>query len=159
MMNKMQSFLGGRVMYSVVILSFYLVVLLAMTLSGTYSSYTSTAEGSDTCVVAKFAFSDDLDTQVQNLMLEASNIYPGKSATVNAQIQNNSDVTIRYTIKVKNTTKNLPIEDATLAGETLLPGQSKTLPIVFAWPAEKNSIDCMGKMDVFHITVSVEQVN
>lgn len=159
MIKKMQSFFSGRMTYSLIILAFYLVVMLAMTLSGTYSGYTSSAEGGDTCVVAKFAFSDDLDTQVQNLMLEASNIYPGKSVTVNAQIQNNSDVTIRYTVKVKNMTKNLPIDDATLGGDVLMPGQSKMLPLVFTWPAENNSADYAEKMDVFRIFVSVEQVN
>lgn len=127
--------------------------------SGLYARYTTTATGSDSARVARFEFTDNSDTYVQTLIKEASTMFPGETISVQAKVVNNGEVTLCYTIKVENLTENLPIEDAILASRTLSPGETAEVNIALSWPAEKNSVDYVGKTDVLRISVLAEQVD
>ena len=64
-----------------------------------------------------------------------------------------------YSIKIENLTNNLPIADQTIKSEVVAPGSENTFDWTLEWPKEDNSIDYVGKMDVFKVTVTVEQVD
>lgn len=139
-----------------------LVLLCALVIStrlmgGLYARYSTTATGSDSARVAKFSFSDNYETQMQTVSLSIS---PGEDAALPIKITNTGEVALRYTVTVKNLTKNLPIADQTSDSGTLASGASTdTFNIIIKWDKNEKSPEYIGKMDLLQITVSVEQVN
>ena len=163
MMKKMQSFFGGRVMYSVMILSFYLVVLLSITLSGTYSGYISSAEGSDTCVVAKFQVSS-AHTMNGSETINIENLKPGSEPQIiRLEITNESEVNVDYQFSAAMTYGNLPLqfeisEDG--AGTLTWDGpQTVTHTLTVIWPATAISAEYANMVDTLTITLKCEQKN
>ena len=133
-------------------------------MSDLYARYTVTAFASDSARVAKFTFTDaDMATKVDSFTIETS-VYPGQPVcTYSAQIENKSEVTIRYLIKLENLTGNLPINNNNItipySSGDIAPGDTAPFGFSILWPAEENSPDYAGKMDIVRITVSVEQVD
>ena len=84
------------VLFCAMLCSLYLV-------SGLYARYSATATASDSARVATFSFKDDLSTQTQILPTTFS---PGESLITKITIQNDGDVTLKYTVTVENLTKN-----------------------------------------------------
>ncbi|MBR5520076.1 MAG: hypothetical protein IKU55_05105 [Clostridia bacterium] len=146
--------------FRVAVLLLCLLLISSYMLGGRlYARYITTDYSSDSARVASFAFSDDLNTKVQTLVLDASMMYPGKTLNTTAAISNNGEVALRYIVTVENLTGNLPIEYGELGAKTLYPGESSNVTIALEWPAEKSSVEYVGKMDVLRISVLVEQVD
>ena len=137
------------VLLCVMLFSFYLI-------GGLYARYTASASGGDSARVARFEFSDDLTDQFITLPISLS---PGEHYDTSVQIQNSGEVAIHCVVTVENLTGNLPIESKTYTSTTIVEGEETTLNVVIEWPAEQNSIEYMGKSDIFRIRVTVEQVD
>lgn len=129
--------------------SFYLI-------GGLYARYTSSASGADSARVARFEFTDDLTEQFITLPLSLS---PGEHYDTSVKIHNKGEVAIHCVVTIENLTGNLPIETKTYTSSTIAKDEETTLDVVIEWPAEKNSIEYMGKSDIFRIRVTVEQVD
>ena len=136
-------------------------VLFALLLSvyfsnGLYARYSTAVVNSDSARVAVFSFDDNLDAQSQLLPTALS---PGESVSAAITIKNDGEVALMYSIKIENLTNNLPIADQIIKSDAIAPGTESTFNWTLEWPEEENSINYMGKMDVFKVTVIVEQVN
>lgn len=100
--------------------SLLLVVTLLSTcaISGTFAKYTSSATGSDTATVAKWAFNvgdTDVaknDTFTFDLFSDANAIIaPGSSGSFAISLNNTSDVKAKYTIALEETNaSNIPLQ-------------------------------------------------
>ena len=149
-------------MFKIGVLLLCAMLVTSYMMSGLYARYTVTAFASDSARVAKFTFTDDqMQAQAQSFVISQS-VYPGQPVcTYSAQIENMSEVTIRYLIKLENLTGNLPINNITIpySSGDIPPGGSAPFGFSILWPAEENSPDYAGKMDIVRITVSVEQVD
>ena len=135
------------------------LVISTRLMGGLYARYSTSATGSDSARVAKFSFTDNYDTQTRNV---SAAIAPGSPLPIT--VENNGEVAIQYKISVINLTGNLPIVTSVAApSETIYPGETKTIDIVFWDTNETNpeyiNPEYMGKMDLLQITVSVEQVD
>lgn len=147
------------IVFRVALVLFCAMLISFSMMGGLYARYVTTISGSDSARVAKFVFTDNLDTQMQTFVTESASMFPGKTVQVTAGISNQGEVSIRCIVTVENLTDNLPISDATLASIDLVPGQSADFDIPFTWPADRNSIEYSGKMDIFRISVVVEQID
>lgn len=130
-------------------------------MSDLYARYTVTAFASDSARVAKFTFTDDqMQMQAQSFVI-SSPVYPGQTVcAVNATIRNESEVAIRYVVNFENLTGNLPINyPLPISFNVIAPNEEVTVNYPISWPANENSPDYAGKMDIVRITVSVEQVD
>lgn len=128
-------------------------------MGGLYARYTSGAEGASSARVAKFAFTESWGMQTQSIPLSGAELIPGGKITVPVTVENNGEVTIRYTVKVENLTGNLPITVGDLANETIGIGETKNFNIEIEWPSDQSKTDYMGKMDILRVSVTVEQVD
>ncbi len=124
--------------------------------NGLYARYSTTLVNSNSARVAVFSFDDNLDAQSKILPAALS---PGESESASITIKNNGEVALAYSIKIENLTNNLPIADQIITSDAIAPGTETTFNWALEWPEEENSIDYMGKMDVFKVTVIVEQVD
>ncbi len=136
------------------------VMLMTTHLTGNlYARYSTTDSGSDSARVAKFEVTDtwqDGDTAVQNF---AVSLAPGESKYYTVAIQNKGEVAVKYTVKLDNTTNNLPIEDAEIQLAELNPNANATTVFTISWPKSETDESYVGQMDIFQITVTVEQVD
>ena len=146
-------------------IAYYVLVLLVCTLlisllttGSVYSKYLVSGDGSDSTQIAEFSFEDDLSSQAQNVSLSMS---PGESVETSITVRNKGDVTLRYVVTVENLTGNLPIAEEKLVINSASVGIGETSAFKWKieWPKEKNSAEYMGKMDVLHVVVTVEQVD
>ena len=151
-------------MFKIGVLLLCAMLVTSYMMSDLYARYTVTAFASDSARVAKFTFTDaDMATKVDSFTIETS-VYPGQPVcTYSAQIENKSEVTIRYLIKLENLTGNLPINNNNIiipySSGDIAPGDTAPFGFSILWPATENSPDYAGKMDIVRITVSVEQVD
>ena len=149
------------------------VWITAQMTSELYARYTSSFSGDDGARVASFEFTDNLAAQARLFPAELS---PGASEEKTLMIQNQGEVAIRYVVTIVNTTNNLPLAVvATVDGveqtisledgpveifsSSVAPDSAGSLTWTLLWPADRNSSDLMGKMDVLKIVVTVEQVD
>jgi len=106
-----------------------LVVSLRLT-GGLYARYSTTATGGDSARVAKFAFSDNYSTQIQNVTFTA---YPGFQFPA-IQITNQGEVAIKCTVKIVNLTGNLPIAASqTHQTQIIYPNHSGSINPFILW--------------------------
>ncbi len=143
-------------------LGLILLCLLLVTvymMSGIYARYSSTATASSRAKVAKFEFSDNLNTQVEPLSTNATELYPGWNKRINIEIQNKGEVTLTCKVTIENLTNNLPIENTSSQSVTVASGKTETVSVTLQWPEDKNSVEYEGKTDVLRISVSVEQAD
>ena len=161
-MKKLISFLRGRAVYSALILVFYLAVVISMVSPVTLSSYNSSAEGEDTGVVAKFAFSFNYtneEVQAQDIMIE--NFKPGDTKEIKLTVTNNSEVSIKYKFNAFVKHGNIPLKcEFSSDGEgELLNGEndSATHTMTVTWYAETNSAEYAGEVDTITVTLFCEQ--
>ena len=142
-------------------LLFCLLLISMYMMGGLYARYTASASGTDGARVAQFAFAFDRDLMSETVTAPIS-LAPGETDTKTVSITNNGETAIRCVVTLENLTKNLPIAveaPQVITTEAIPGGQSDTCNIVIKWPKELNSIDFAEKMDVFKITVTVEQVD
>ena len=132
------------------------VLVTARSTGGLFASYKTADSDSDSARVAIFSFEDNLEAQSRILPATLS---PGESVSSSITIKNEGEVALMYSIKIENLTNNLPIADQTIKSEVVAPGSENTFDWTLEWPKEDNSIDYVGKMDVFKVTVTVEQVD
>jgi len=140
-------------------LLFCLLLVSVYLMGGLYARYTASASGTDGARVAQFAFDHDLTSETVTTSISLA---PGETDTKTVSITNNGETAIRCVVTLENLTKNLPIAveaPQVITTEAIPGGQSDTCNIVIAWPEAENSIDFAEKMDVFKITVTVEQVD
>lgn len=140
-------------------LLFCLLLISMYMMGGLYARYTASASGTDGARVAQFAFDHDLTPETVTTSISLA---PGETDTKTVSITNNGETAIRCVVTLENLTKNLPIAveaPQVITTEAIPGGQSDTCNIVIKWPEAENSIDFAEKMDVFKITVTVEQVD
>ena len=140
------------------------LVLLCLTLvsislmSGMFARYTTKTSTGDSGRIAQFkvtgdGFSDKVEFSVK--------MNPGDKETKDLSISNGSEVAVRYTVTVLNTTNNLPLEvtGSNLTG-TLAPGAaSGNVAVTLEWPAGENDVAYSGMLDNIVVTVTAVQVD
>ncbi len=144
------------------------VLLSAYAIGGLYARYTTSQNNSDEARVAKFVFNDNNFTESQSTLVPVS-IAPGESQPTSITVQNNGEVAIKCVVKIENLTENLPLKPMDkidgktdykiLESEVIPCDETRTFTWNISWPAEENSIDYIGKMDILRVTVTVEQVD
>ncbi len=167
-------------------------VLLILTLvstsivSGLFAQYTSSDSGSDLARVAKFAVTGTGFSQTFNLQAKMK---PGDVLNYTEtgddhrgafEISNQSEVTVQYTLTIRNTTNNLPLAlkvklngaevdksteftsaDGYTYSTTLAPNGTAAEKCEFKieWPAASNDLVYSGQLDNIAITVKAIQVD
>ena len=124
-----------------------------------YARYTIKTVGTDGASVASFSFNDTLESATSDFVLSASELYPGKTVSVTAEVNNTGDVSIAYVVKIVNVTGNLPILDTELEPKVIEPHSTDTLDVSLTWPSTEDDVSYAEKSDVFRITVEVTQVD
>lgn len=150
-----------------------LVMLTTGMISGRYARYVTSASGSDGARVAKFTVTEQsIKYGEKNLTttVPMPEILPGESKTVTVLVEYDTEVAVRNIISVTNKYGNLPLalsvgeKGGTASGgnfEGVYPsGQyTKEYEVTISWPAESNSQDYIGMVDLLEITVITEQVD
>ena len=140
------------------------LILLCLTLlsislmSGMFARYTTKTASNDTGRIAKFTVTGDGFTDAVTLSVKMN---PGDSQNKTLSVSNGSEVAVRYTVSVKNTTNNLPLEvtGTNLTG-TLAPGAaSQGVAFTLEWPSDKNDAAYSGMLDNIVVTVTAVQVD
>ena len=142
-------------------LLFCLLLISMYMMGGLYARYTASASGTDGARVAQFAFAFDRDLMSQTVTAPIS-LAPGETDTKTVSITNNGETAIRCVVTLENLTKNLPIaqnQPLISISDVIPSGESDECEMSISWPEAENSIDFAEKMDVFKITVTVEQVD
>lgn len=145
-------------------------ILLCLTIfsvhltSGLYARYTTTGTGQDEARVAKFDISEDFAGFSETLILGVS---PG-TTTKEINIKNSSEVAVRCTLEVENTTLNIPFlfsvgsSEPTAGGcsvsHELAPNEEVTLSLNAHW-AQDGALQYMGMVDLVKLSLSVEQID
>ncbi len=154
-----------------------LLTLVSMYLvSGLYAKYISADGASDSATVATFYLKADGSL----LHLINTDIFPGEEQDETLQIVNKSEVSMRYTLTIKNETGNLPLsvvlkKNGTTEEYPLSSGKIELTKIIapgnmtdeydleIRWPVDENNPDSnlayMGMLDYFTVTVDVVQVD
>lgn len=151
-------------------LSVWLAYLLVATLIATgvtFSGYVTEAYGSDSARVAKFEVSESGHMFAS---VPTSNLYPGAVVYYKIEVDNKSEVAIRYTITPTNATRNLPLELSVVDqdndqgqvitdGGELAPGAEGTYYLKLKWPVEHNSVEYSGQVDRIQLELLAEQID
>lgn len=157
--NKMNiPMLLACVLLCCVMISFHFV-------SGLYARYSTTSTGEDSARVAKFdvdlnrtSFSNTMDISFPDDTLE----------DISLQINNKSEVAIRYVITAKNESGNLPLKfiiDST-EGNGTCSANGQLLPLTMGahilsieWIDPFVAYHYMGQVDLITLTIDVEQID
>ncbi len=155
-------------------------VLLCLTLLSTYlvsgllARYSASGESGDGARVAKFSIEGgELLDPSQSI---AANLMPGEFDQATIQIQNNSEVAVKYTITVTNETKNLPLEfsmekkaepsaelseqpDGTYTAQQLPGGHTDEYTLSIRWNEANKDPALMGMVDHITVTVTAAQID
>ena len=145
----------------------YLLVASLIATGVTFSGYVTEAKGSDTARVAKFEVTE---TGHQFMDVSTSNLYPGAVVYHTIQVNNKSEVAIRYTISHTRATNNLPLTLAVVDkgsetgqvitnGGELAPGENGTYFLKIQWPADMNSVEYAGQVDLIRLGLRAEQID
>lgn len=140
------------------------LILLCLTLvsmslmSGMFARYTTKSASNDTGRIAKFRVTGNGFTDAVTFNVKMN---PGDSQNKTLSVSNGSEVAVRYTVSVENTTNNLPLEvtGTNLTG-TLAPGADPAdVTFNLEWPADKNDAAYSGMLDNIVVTVTAVQVD
>lgn len=138
--------------------------------TGLFARYAASAQGSDQARVAKFSIVGD-GTLLEPITAE---FVPGSSQEVDLVIENDSEVSVEYTVEVTNATKNLPLsfrikKDASestgdangikLTAQRLPGRHTDNYMLTIDWPAAAGNPDKMGMTDYIMITVTAVQID
>ena len=160
-----------------------LILVLATTflVSGMLAKFATGGQSREMSRVAKFAVSGSGFTQTVNLGVTMK---PGDQSAKSFTVTNNSEVTVEYTVTIRNTTNNLPLkllvngeEETNLVKfaeaegycytATLAPNSTETNNFEFtlSWPVDTsktpatNDIFYSGQLDNVAVTVSAAQID
>lgn len=125
---------------------------------GLYARYTAIATAEDSARVAVFEYEFTENFTPDTFTVSAS-LCPGEAINNRIEFTNKSEVSLRCVVTVDNLTHNLPIEDCIFTSEVVSVNGGGAVDVEIQWPADINSIDYMGKVDVLKLTVTVEQVD
>lgn len=141
-----------------------LTLLSAWAASGMYARYSTGITGSASARVAKFRISDTLASGESTLSI--SGMAPGSTQSYSFQVTGDSEVAVKYTLKVTNETGNLPLTyTATYPGAndygTIAPNDKtpKDIQLTVYWPADKDSPEYAGKTDLLTVRLTAEQID
>lgn len=138
-----------------------LVLLLALavcTLGEITARFVSRAVGSDSASVAKFDVTV-AGTMTESFGISESELAPGESFEKTVSVTNNSDVTMKYTVRVEST-GNLPLDFSwTEYSKTLGVGESDSHDLTVTWRAGEKSFLYSQEVDDVRIHVTCEQVD
>ena len=150
-----------------------LTVLSACLLSGLYARFTAEDAENDEARVASFNIEGSGFSQAINFNMTMN---PGDVATKSLTVTNKSEVSVRYTVTLVNTTKNLPLclhDSASLSylnldsersfSYVLAPGGTDALTygFEFLWPSDVNDgfVERSGMLDNICVTVLATQID
>ena len=148
-----------------------LLCLTVMSVWGTsrlYARYSTSASGSDSARVAKFQITQNGDALTQTQTITVEGMKPGDTNKYTVTVQSDSEVTVDYSISVKNVYENLPLEfkmqDAsgkTITKDTIQPNDTatKTYTLQVTWPTSQTDQSYAGKVDLLNITLTAAQVD
>lgn len=154
------------------ILLLCLVLISTAIVSGMLARFTTGDSASDNSRVAKFVVTGTFFSETINL---DAVMKPGDSQPRSFEITNSSEVSVEYAVKLRNTTKNLPLSlkigtaDQTAAFNsadgytytaTLAPnGANSNFAFELVWPATENDVSYSGKLDNIAVTVTATQID
>ncbi len=163
-------------MYSAGVMLMLTLVSIRL-LSGLYARYTTNDSALDSARVARFGITGGGFNQTISL---DDVLYPGKTLDYTGDkgflITNKSEVSVRYIVTIRDTTRNLPLtltvdkQDETSAfmsdkgysfTKTLGPNTTAGERIEFKieWSSRTNSVEYSGQLDNIAITVTAVQVD
>lgn len=150
-----------------------LTLLSSYLVTGLFARYTTSVQYSDNARVAKFSIQGS-GTLLQSI---EAGLYPGESKAATLIIENNSEVSVEYTVSVTNVTNNLPLSfrmvkegssptvdaNGTTFTAQQIPGNHTdryTLYIDWAAATDKDrDPDWMGKVDYITVKVTAAQID
>ena len=149
---------------------FCLTMLSVCLLCGLFARYTNESNSGNIARAATFNITGDGFTQKASIDAAMN---PGDIENSNyISIRNQSEVSVRYTLKFLNTTQNLPLaikigDNSTVSLDTeysysdTLPsnGDLNNINFSLVWDANENSVDYCGKLDNILVTVEAVQVD
>lgn len=147
----------ARTVYRLVVFLFIAVVLSTYALSGPLARFVSNDDADDSARVAKYSVTT---TGTLTDEFNISGIKPGDSFDKTFKVENNSEVSIRYTLTIE-TTGNIPLNfDKYVIDGDLAPGESSDEETVkISWNKSENSYLYSNAFDVVTITVVCQQID
>ena len=150
-----------------------LTMLSACLLSGLYARFTVEDEAGDEARVAAFNIEGSGFSQSINFNMIVN---PGDTVTKSLTVTNKSEVNVRYTVTLVNTTKNLPLvlhDSESLSylsldsersfSYVLLPNATDALTygFEFLWPGDVNDgfVERSGMLDNIRVTITATQID
>lgn len=148
----------GAVLPRIVSILIVLVLLSTSMLSGLYARYTTSIGGSDSARVARFAVTEEGEL----LSFFTVDIQPGSTVSRSVTVENKSEVAVEYSILPASKYGNLPLQfqSVSSAGTSVLqPGQTEEYTLNITWPADQNSTEYCGMVDLIQLTLQAAQVD
>ena len=152
-----------------------LVLVTTFLVSGLLAKFVSGDGSKGAARTAKFAVSGSGFSETVNLDVSMK---PGEHEDRSFTVTNNSEVSVRYTLTLRNTTKNLPLQlkvggtvqadfdtDAGYVYTSTMPpndGSVHSLDISLVWPdtpAENTDVVYSGQLDNIAVTVTAVQID
>lgn len=149
-----------------------LTCLTTSMVAGLYARYTMTSGGSSAARVAKFSINETnyYDSVTLNVAM-----VPGESVNKSVSVTNNSEVSVHYSVTIRNTTRNLPLHltvggadqtsafnsdsGYTIAADLAPNGSSTSLSFSINWPAAQTSSGYSGMVDEVTVAVTAAQID
>ncbi|MBQ8496666.1 MAG: hypothetical protein IJ489_04325 [Clostridia bacterium] len=160
----------GRFAYVIRLCVLYFMLVLFVSVPLTLSRYTSDAAGTSTGQVAKFdvnySIADSQGDTQEHITL--TDLYPGTKQKYQIIINNNSDVSIEYTLNLE-TLNALPLvfsldgvnytSSLSKTNTIALGSQAEILDLYIKWDANQNDIKFTEEIDLLIITLHYEQID
>ena len=151
------------VFYVGIVLACLTLISVYMT-SGLYARYTTRATSSDSARVAKFRVTNTLTVtdskgdEVNSFTMIEDSLIPGESTTYAFEVQNDSEVAVRFSVRGEVSINNLPLVMSPVT-ITLAPNTSETAQFVVSWPANEDDPAYGDMIELIEIFVTAEQIN
>lgn len=143
-----------------------LVLVSTSMVTGRYARYTTTVTASDSARVARFSVKENV-TFFSETETVCAEFAPGEMKEITISVENDSEVTIAYTIQAANPYENFPLDfymkdnSALPFTASMQPGEKADFVLVAHWDAGNggNDISYSGKVDLIEITLNATQVD
>ena len=147
----------ARTVYRLVVFLFIAVVLSTYALSGPLARYVSNNGADDSARVAKYSVTT---TGTLTDAFYIDGIKPGDSFEKTFKVENNSEVSIRYTVTIE-TTGNIPLKfDPYVIEGDLAPGESSGVKTVnISWNESDKSYLYSDAFDIVTVTIVCQQID
>ncbi len=147
-----------------------LTLLSTCFVSGLLARYSTSGQSGGYARAARFSIEGSC-TLSQGIETDCA---PGSAKKVDLIIENNSEVTVEYTVEVANETRNLPLSFRMEAGGPAvtenangfsftnqeIPGShTDTYTLYIDWESADNDPAYMGKVDYITVTVTATQID